>query len=66
MLKDVSYAMDFARGAGLELLGAATAKKLLEETAALGHGAKYHTALIEAVRQRAAPKNKKPAGAGFS
>lgn len=52
MLKDVSYAMDLARNAGLELLGAATAKKLLEETAALGHGAKYHTALIEAVRKR--------------
>lgn len=52
MLKDVGYALDLAREAGLELAGAGTAKKLLEETAALGLGAKYHTALIEAVRAR--------------
>ena len=50
MLKDVEYALALAREAGLELLGAGTAKRLLEETAALGLGAKYHTALIEAVR----------------
>ena len=54
MLKDVAYAMDFAREAGLDLAGAGLAKKLLEETAALGLGAKYHTALIEAVRARRA------------
>jgi 3-hydroxyisobutyrate dehydrogenase-like beta-hydroxyacid dehydrogenase len=54
MLKDVDYALDFAREAGLELAGAGVARKLLEETAALGLGAKYHTALIEAVRARRA------------
>jgi 3-hydroxyisobutyrate dehydrogenase-like beta-hydroxyacid dehydrogenase len=52
MLKDVEYALALAREAGLELLGAGTARTLLEETAALGLGAKYHTALIEAVRAR--------------
>jgi hypothetical protein len=51
MLKDVGYALELARDAGLELAGAATAKRLLEETAQLGLGAKYHTALIEAVRR---------------
>jgi 3-hydroxyisobutyrate dehydrogenase-like beta-hydroxyacid dehydrogenase len=54
MLKDIEYALDLARQAGLELLGAGTARTLLEETAALGLGAKYHTALIEAVRARTA------------
>jgi 3-hydroxyisobutyrate dehydrogenase-like beta-hydroxyacid dehydrogenase len=52
MLKDVDYALALARDAGLELAGAGTARRLLEETAALGLGAKYHTALIEAVRAR--------------
>jgi 3-hydroxyisobutyrate dehydrogenase-like beta-hydroxyacid dehydrogenase len=52
MLKDIDYALALAREAGLELLGAGTARALLEETAALGLGAKYHTALIEAVRAR--------------
>lgn len=52
MLKDVDYALALARDAGLELAGAGTARSLLAETAALGLGAKYHTALIEAVRAR--------------
>jgi hypothetical protein len=51
MLKDVDYALALARDAGLELQGAGTAKRLLEETAALGLGDAYHTALIEAVRR---------------
>jgi 3-hydroxyisobutyrate dehydrogenase-like beta-hydroxyacid dehydrogenase len=51
MLKDVGYALDLAKSAGLDLLGAGTAKRLLEETAKLGLGEKYHTALIEAVRK---------------
>jgi hypothetical protein len=55
MLKDVAYAIELARGAGLDLLGAGTAKRLLEETAALGLGGKYHTALIEAVRRHRLP-----------
>ena len=52
MLKDIEYALALAREAGLDLLGAGTARSLLEETGALGLGAKYHTALIEAVRAR--------------
>lgn len=51
MLKDLGYALEFARGAGLELQGAGTVHRLLEETAALGLGEAYHTALIEAVRR---------------
>ncbi len=51
MLKDVGYALELARDAGLELQGAATVRRLLEETAALGLGEAYHTALIEAVRR---------------
>jgi 3-hydroxyisobutyrate dehydrogenase len=54
MLKDVDYALALARDAGLELAGAGTARTLLAETAAMGLGAKYHTALIEAVRARRA------------
>jgi 3-hydroxyisobutyrate dehydrogenase-like beta-hydroxyacid dehydrogenase len=52
MLKDIEYALALARDAGLELAGAGTARALLAETAALGLGAKYHTALIAAVRAR--------------
>src|SRR5262245_49196462 len=51
MLKDVDYAIDLARAAGLDLQGAGTAKKLLEETAAAGLADAYHTALIETVRR---------------
>jgi 3-hydroxyisobutyrate dehydrogenase-like beta-hydroxyacid dehydrogenase len=51
MLKDVQYALDFARSAGLELLAAGTARRLLEETVALGLGDAYHTAILEAVRK---------------
>jgi 3-hydroxyisobutyrate dehydrogenase-like beta-hydroxyacid dehydrogenase len=51
MLKDVAYALELARQSGLDLQGANTARRLLEETAALGLGEAYHTALIEAVRR---------------
>ena len=54
MLKDLGYALELARGAGLELQGAGTVRRLLEETAALGLGEAYHTALIEAVRRHRA------------
>jgi 3-hydroxyisobutyrate dehydrogenase-like beta-hydroxyacid dehydrogenase len=54
MLKDVAYAIELARGAGLDLQGAGTAKRLLEETTAIGLGDAYHTALIEAVRRHRA------------
>jgi hypothetical protein len=55
MLKDLDYALELARGAGLELQGAGTVRRLLEETAALGLGEAYHTALIEAVRRHRTP-----------
>jgi 3-hydroxyisobutyrate dehydrogenase-like beta-hydroxyacid dehydrogenase len=51
MMKDIDYALQLARDAGLALQGAGTARRLLEETAALGLGEAYHTALIEAVRR---------------
>jgi 3-hydroxyisobutyrate dehydrogenase-like beta-hydroxyacid dehydrogenase len=54
MLKDLAYALELARSAGLELQGAGTVRRLLEETAALGLGEAYHTALIEAVRRHRA------------
>jgi len=55
MMKDVGYARDLARSAGLELGGAGTIFELLRETKELGLGEAYHTAIIEAVRRRRAP-----------
>ena len=54
MRKDVGYAMDLARAAGLDLQGAGTTARLLDETTALGHGENYYTAVIEAVRRHRA------------
>ena len=54
MLKDVGYALELARDAGLELQAGGTVKKLLEETVSLGLGDAYHTAIIEAVRKHRA------------
>jgi hypothetical protein len=54
MMKDVGYALDLARSAGLDLLGAGSAMELLSETKQLGLGEAYHTAIIEAVRKRRA------------
>jgi 3-hydroxyisobutyrate dehydrogenase-like beta-hydroxyacid dehydrogenase len=51
MLKDVSYAMELARDAGLELQAAGTVKRLLEEAASAGFAEAYHTAVLEAVRR---------------
>jgi len=57
MLKDLAYADELARSAGLELQGAGTARRLLGETVALGFGDAYHTAVLEAVRtHRTSPK----------
>jgi 3-hydroxyisobutyrate dehydrogenase-like beta-hydroxyacid dehydrogenase len=55
MMKDVGYALDLARSAGLDLLGASSAMELLTKTKQLGLGEAYHTAIIEAVRKRRAP-----------
>ncbi len=54
MLKDVSYALELARDAGLELQAGGTAKRLLEEAVSLGLADAYHTAIIEAVRKHRA------------
>jgi 3-hydroxyisobutyrate dehydrogenase-like beta-hydroxyacid dehydrogenase len=51
MLKDLTYALELARAAGLQLQGAGTARRMLEETVALGLGDAYHTAIVEAVRK---------------
>jgi len=51
MLKDVGYALELARDAGLDLQAGGTAKRLLEEAMSLGLGDAYHTAIIEAVRR---------------
>ena len=55
MKKDVGYALELARSAGLSLAGGNTVFELLKQTEELGLGEKYHTALIEAVRKRRAP-----------
>ena len=52
MMKDVGYALDLARSAGLRLPAGETVFELLKETEALGLGERYHTAIIEAVRKR--------------
>jgi 3-hydroxyisobutyrate dehydrogenase len=55
MMKDVAYALELARSAGLRLPAGETVLELLKETKELGLGEKYHTALIEAIRHRRAP-----------
>jgi 3-hydroxyisobutyrate dehydrogenase-like beta-hydroxyacid dehydrogenase len=51
MMKDLDYALALARSAGLDLQGAGTVRRLLAETAALGLGDAYHTAIIEGIRK---------------
>lgn len=51
MLTDVRYAMALAKAAGLDLQGAGTTIRLLEETAQLGFTEEYYTAVLEAVRR---------------
>ncbi|HEX6318397.1 MAG TPA: NAD(P)-dependent oxidoreductase [Burkholderiales bacterium] len=52
MLKDLEYALQLARSAGLDLQAAGTARRMLESTVALGLGDAYHTAVLEAVRRQ--------------
>jgi len=54
MLKDLQYALELARSARLELQAAGTARRMLEQTAALGLGDAYHTAVLEAVKRQEA------------
>jgi 3-hydroxyisobutyrate dehydrogenase-like beta-hydroxyacid dehydrogenase len=49
MLKDLRYALELARDAGLELRGARTAAACLEEAVAAGHGREYWPALYRMV-----------------
>lgn len=48
-LKDLSYALDLASDAGLELFGAQTTRRLLEATSEAGFGARYFPALLNVV-----------------
>ncbi|MEO1694829.1 MAG: NAD(P)-dependent oxidoreductase [Pseudomonadota bacterium] len=48
-LKDLSYALDLARSAGLDLAGAQTAKTLLEAAIDRGDGAKYWPVVYDAI-----------------
>ncbi|HEY9548619.1 MAG TPA: NAD(P)-dependent oxidoreductase, partial [Kiloniellaceae bacterium] len=52
MIKDLSYALRLAEGAGLHLRSANVAKALLERAVELGHGEKYHTAVVKAVEAK--------------
>src|SRR5688572_13007801 len=52
MLKDLQYALELARSAGLDLQAAGTARRMLEQTVALGLGDAYHTAVLEAVKKQ--------------
>jgi 3-hydroxyisobutyrate dehydrogenase-like beta-hydroxyacid dehydrogenase len=52
MLKDLDYALQLARSAGLDLQAAGTARRMLERTVALGLGDAYHTAVLEAVKKQ--------------
>jgi len=49
ILKDLSYAIRLAESAGLSLEQAATTRRLLEETSALGWTDAYYTAVIRAI-----------------
>jgi hypothetical protein len=55
MLKDLQYALELARSAGLELQAAGTTRRMLERTVALGLGDAYHTAVFEAVKKTGSP-----------
>lgn len=48
-LKDLGYALDLAREAGLTLPGAENAKRVLESASAAGYGAQYFPALIKVI-----------------
>ena len=52
MMKDVAYALDLARSAGLRLPAGETVFEVLKETREMGLGEAYHTAIIEAIRKR--------------
>ena len=53
MLKDLNYAIDLAEAYGVNMEGAYTNQKLLEQADAMGFGEKYHTVIVEAIERRA-------------
>ena len=52
IIKDLSYAIDLAESAGLDLAQAATTKRLMEQTAAAGYRDSYYTAVIRTMLKR--------------
>ena len=52
MLKDIAYALDLAREAGLATPGADNVRTLLERAIALGHGDAYWPVLIKALEKQ--------------
>jgi 3-hydroxyisobutyrate dehydrogenase-like beta-hydroxyacid dehydrogenase len=52
ILKDLSYALALAESAGLTLEQATTTRRLMERTAAGGHGDEYYTAVIRTIEGR--------------
>jgi len=51
-LKDIRYALQLAREAGLELTGAANARALLKRAADAGYGEEYFTALAKVIGKK--------------
>jgi 3-hydroxyisobutyrate dehydrogenase-like beta-hydroxyacid dehydrogenase len=49
MLKDIRYALELGSAAGIEMRGADTARTLLEEAIAAGHGKEYWPAVCKVV-----------------
>ena len=47
ILKDLSYALDFAEGAGMEMRAAHVTRDLMEQTRDAGFARNYYTAVIE-------------------
>ena len=52
ILKDLSYALDFAEGAGVEMRAANVTRGLLERTRDAGFAKNYYTAVIETLGRR--------------
>ena len=52
ILKDLSYALDFAEGAGVEMRAANVTRGLLERTRDAGFARNYYTAVIETLGRR--------------
>jgi 3-hydroxyisobutyrate dehydrogenase-like beta-hydroxyacid dehydrogenase len=52
IIKDLTYAIELAEGAGLTLEQASTTRRLMERTAAAGYRDHYYTAVIKAIEKR--------------